>query len=889
MAGKGENYDGSSVIKIKPYFYVHVLDNNTNVTRVEVGPATFVRQDHEKVVAGPDAMITVPPRTYCIISNPVLRDKDGRPIKDSNGQARLIHGDQEIRFAQDPFPLYPGEKLTGPVTPLAVIPPLSALRLRAIRDFEALEGEGKEIKRIAGDEWLYEGPGTYMPHVAVKVVETITATIIRPNQALRLRARKYCKDRQGRDRKAGEEWMVREEGEYLPGVDEEVIRLVDAFVLTERKALHLRATRTFSDVFGKERKAGEEWLVTLEDAETHIPDIYETVVGEVALTTLDNRQYVVVLDPYDANGKQLLGRREVRKGECSFFLRPGEHLEGDEIQSVYVLTEEEALLMRAKEAFKDADTEGKEVKRKPGDRWMIYGPRDYVPSVEVEIWETRRAIPLADNEGVYVRNIKDGSVVKVIGPRSYMLSPYEELWEKDLPSTVEDLLLRDARVERFSDAVTEEPRGSGGRSQQAQVPSKQRQQQSSGGGGAKSRDRTRVVTYHVPANAAAQIYNYKERKAKVTIGPEIVMLGPDDMFTVLSLSGGKPKTPNSIRSVALLLGPDFMTDIIVVETGDHTRLKLQLAYNWLFQINEQSSDEDKAKVFSIPDFVGDACKAIASRVRAAVASIPFDVFHKNSAKIIRTAVFGLNKDGNVNDSGGFKFDANLLVITNVDIQSVEPVDQKTRESLQKSVQLAIEITTNSQEAAARHEAERLEQEAKGRLERQRISDEAEAEKARRELLQLQAESTAVESTGVASAEAKARAEAARIEGTAAVEQARHKAEALTIQSETELHQLTQRQKAEIEHERELIQLEIAKARELAQIESGKIKSTIDAIGTDTIKAIALAGPELQAKLLGGLGLQGYLVTDGRNPINLFSTANGLINALPSSGAPASHS
>ena len=44
---------------------------------------------------------------------------------------------------------------------------------------------------------------------------------------------------------------------------------------------------------------------------------------------------------------------------------------------------------------------------------------------------------------------------------------------------------------------------------------------------------------------------------------------------------------------------------------------------------------------------------------------------------------------------------------------MEPVDQRTRDSLQKSVQLAIEITTNSQEAAARHEAERLEQEAKG--------------------------------------------------------------------------------------------------------------------------------------------------------------------------------
>jgi len=47
------------------------------------------------------------------------------------------------------------------------------------------------------------------------------------------------------------------------------------------------------------------------------------------------------------------------------------------------------------------------------------------------------------------------------------------------------------------------------------------------------------------------------------------------------------------------------------------------------------------------------------------------------------------------------FPQNNLVVTSIDIQSVEPVDQRTRDSLQKSVQLAIEITTNSQEATAR--------------------------------------------------------------------------------------------------------------------------------------------------------------------------------------------
>ncbi len=86
-------------------------------------------------------------------------------------------------------------------------------------------------------------------------------------------------------------------------------------------------------------------------------------------------------------------------------------------------------------------------------------------------------------------------------------------------------------------------------------------------------------------------------------------------------------------------------------------------------------------------------------------------FLQNSAKIIRASVFGVDDNNKVRDK--FSFPQNNLVITSIDIQSVEPVDQRTRDSLQKSVQLAIEITTNSQEAAARHEAERLEQEAKG--------------------------------------------------------------------------------------------------------------------------------------------------------------------------------
>lgn len=68
---------------------------------------------------------------------------------------KLRHADQEIRLAQDPFPLYPGETLKQVVTQLKVVQANTALRLRAVLDFQAED----RTKRVAGDEWLFEGPG----------------------------------------------------------------------------------------------------------------------------------------------------------------------------------------------------------------------------------------------------------------------------------------------------------------------------------------------------------------------------------------------------------------------------------------------------------------------------------------------------------------------------------------------------------------------------------------------------------------------------------------------------------------------------------------------------------------------------------------------------------
>lgn len=181
-------------------------------------------------------------------------------------------------------------------------------------------------------------------------------------------------------------------------------------------ALHMRAIRTFQDLTGTVRKNGEEWLIKMEEADAHIPDVYEEVkcvihdvytcahkyihyvhvgtcdctcihkhlclvsdrlslsifmysigtgsicllnifqvVGIVNITTLSNRQYCVILDPVGADGKPQLGQKKLIKGERSFFLRPGEKLEKG-IQNVYVLGEDEGLILKANEAFVDTET-----------------------------------------------------------------------------------------------------------------------------------------------------------------------------------------------------------------------------------------------------------------------------------------------------------------------------------------------------------------------------------------------------------------------------------------------------------------------------------------------------------------------------------------------------
>ena len=112
MSSKASVSQGGPLYRIPPFYFIHVLDQNSTVTRLEIGPQIFLRQDNEILVFGPERMITIPPRHYCVVENPVMKDRTGQVQSYSNGEVKLSYGDIDIRLEndyKDPFPLYPGE------------------------------------------------------------------------------------------------------------------------------------------------------------------------------------------------------------------------------------------------------------------------------------------------------------------------------------------------------------------------------------------------------------------------------------------------------------------------------------------------------------------------------------------------------------------------------------------------------------------------------------------------------------------------------------------------------------------------------------------------------------------------------------------------------------
>lgn len=87
-------------------------------------------------------------------------------------------------------------------------------------------------------------------------------------------------DRSGSKRKIGERYTIRNPKQYMPSVNEKVINVNQPTILDEYTVLSLTAEQNFTDVYGIERKAGDDWQITNEISSFHTLDLYEKLKSE---------------------------------------------------------------------------------------------------------------------------------------------------------------------------------------------------------------------------------------------------------------------------------------------------------------------------------------------------------------------------------------------------------------------------------------------------------------------------------------------------------------------------------------------------------------------------------------------------------------------------------
>lgn len=902
--------------------YVHVEDGNTGEVFTLLGPLTFTLLDHlTPLQPEPQPCVVVPPDCYVTIRNPVHRSGGNDPKSTAGYQlicepkanntalltqptvAHCQYGAVEFRFSSSqnptipssPFPLFPGE-IAEPPERLPLLQSNEALLLLVKEKMEVTDNTSG-AKRIhePGDYRMFRGPGLYYPDTKETIVRRIVPHMVNPAEALWLRAMQpFVEEEHHADRSvtcthrtAGEEWTRTTPGIYFQHPHVEIVKVIKPEVLSPSTAVLLEARYEFLDdrkLAGnqtpKQRVPGETWVLTYKDIQAFTPTHNEKIVRRIPRTILGPRQYCKVKNPYDVkSGENKWGAIELREGPRSFFLYPGEQLLDGRVWDAYDCSADEALLVQALTAFKEEKKNVKtgkkeEVEHQASSRWLIRGPCCYTPPLAVKVLEWRKVIQLSQHQGVYVQNMVTGNIRSVFGA-PFMLSEDEVLWEKPVSDLVRSLLQCNWRTGATN--VSEDHKNS------KRLPTKPRPRYNSVGPlkhyegflsvPVLDLQPYEVITANVEQNHLVRLYNASDGSSRVVAGPCTVYLSPHEEFTVMSLSGGRPKKPDQIQSLRLFLGPDYMADVVLVETLDHTRLRLSLAYNWEFDTTDMSAALDKA--FAISDFIGEACRALASRVRAVIAGVTFENFHLHSTSIIRQAIFCSSGDGllKVTPQGHLYFSVNGLLITNVDVQQVQPADNRTLQALKKSVQLAVEIITKSQENEATHQAALLEQEAAGALELQVMKDHCEIEAQRLQILEVEGSNAEIELIGASTAHAVAQRESRIVEVEATVEAAPKRCQAYEVAQEAELQLLHKRIEVDLEHQKKRNALLLQKKRALAEVEASKYEKIMNALGKETVVSLAEAGPELQEQLLQALGLQGFLITDGKSPLNLLDMAS----------------
>jgi len=262
----------------------------------------------------------------------------------------------------------------------------------------------------------------------------------------------------------------------------------------------------------------------------------------------------------------------------------------------------------------------------------------FFPVSNIEVVGLIGRIPIAEQEGIYVRRFDSGEISTIEGPINYLPDP-----------------TREEVVTRFLDDEMQELYG---------LP---------------YHEGERAVSVYVPPATAVMIIG--KNKREVVIGPQTRLLDYNDELERLTLSTGRPKRDDELLTTCFLqIDGNKVSDLVRVKTRDHVELEILLSYRVSF-VGESD------KWFAVKNYVGLLCDHLGSIIRAAARGASIESFHDNSTELLRGAILGpRTEDGK---RAGRHFEENGMWVYDVEVLDVHILDGDVKKLLADAQRTAI--------------------------------------------------------------------------------------------------------------------------------------------------------------------------------------------------------
>lgn len=292
----------------------------------------------------------------------------------------------------------------------------------------------------------------------------------------------------------------------------------------------------------------------------------------------------------------------------------------------------------------------------------------FFPSENVEVLAVVLPIPIAEKEGIYVRDSASGRIRTIVGPCNYLPDPTRE--------QIVSRLLDDERCALY---------------------------------GIEERDIQDAACVYVPPSYAVLVTGKTRRE--VVVGPQTRILDFDEDLEVLRLSTGRPKNDEqTLPTCFLQVEGNKVSDVVRVRTSDHVEIDVSLSYRVSFITRGGAGTE---RWFNVKDYVGLLCDHLGSILRAAARGSSIESFARGATEVLRTAILG-EKDGDVPRPGRF-FEENGMWVYDVEILDVRILDSEVKKLLEGAQRAAIVADVARRDEERRLAGERLKAEVDGKI------------------------------------------------------------------------------------------------------------------------------------------------------------------------------